>query len=104
MIRINTAGICLILLAALAAIPDCCRSRETQHAEAKSATEKQALPKPDLSVDDARMIVKDIPSVDIRATLGTWKLRKPSWDNCDSGREFSWKSLGPQSFWQNGVI
>jgi hypothetical protein len=30
--------------------------------------------KPDLSVDEARMIVKEIPSVDIRATLGAWKL------------------------------
>jgi len=39
-----------------------------------SATGKTALPKPDLSVDEARMIVKDIPSVDIRATLGSWKL------------------------------
>ncbi|MGH9425367.1 MAG: hypothetical protein ACRD2L_03555, partial [Terriglobia bacterium] len=39
-----------------------------------SAGEKQALPKPNLSVDEARMIVKDIPSVDIRAALGAWKL------------------------------
>ncbi|MGH9429884.1 MAG: hypothetical protein ACRD2L_26670, partial [Terriglobia bacterium] len=39
-----------------------------------SAGEKQALPKSDLSVDEARMIVKDIPSVDIRSTLGAWKL------------------------------
>jgi len=39
-----------------------------------SANEKPVPAKPDLSVDEARMIVKDIPSVDIRATLGTWKL------------------------------
>jgi hypothetical protein len=31
-------------------------------------------PKPGLSVDEARMIVKDIPSVNIRETLDTWKL------------------------------
>ena len=31
-------------------------------------------PKPGLSVDEARMIVKDIPSVSIRETLDTWKL------------------------------
>ncbi len=35
---------------------------------------KSSLPKPDLSVDEARMIVKEIPSVDIAATLGRWKL------------------------------
>src|SRR5262245_6845147 len=38
------------------------------------ANEKQVSSKPDLSADEARMIVKDIPTVDIRATLGTWKL------------------------------
>jgi len=40
------------------------------------AQEKLSAPnaKPDLSVDDARMIVKDIPTVDIRATLGAWRL------------------------------
>ena len=38
------------------------------------ANETQPSSKPDLSSDEARRIVKDIPSVDIRATLGTWKL------------------------------
>ena len=34
---------------------------------------KAALPAPSLSLDQARMIVKDIPTVDIRSTLGRWK-------------------------------
>jgi hypothetical protein len=53
-------------------------------AEAKPASRKPssagtrtALSKPDLSIDEARMIVKDIPSVDIKATLGRWKLLEP---------------------------
>lgn len=59
-IRLTT---CLVLLAALAGF-------QTVVAQKREATPA----KPDLSVDEARMIVKEIPSVDIRATLGTWKL------------------------------
>ena len=64
MIRTITLTPSLILLAALAGL-------QTVVAQEKLSAPN---PKPDLSVDDARMIVKDIPSVDIRATLGTWKL------------------------------
>jgi hypothetical protein len=38
---------------------------------------KAESPKPDLSLNEARMIVKEIPSVDIKATLGRWKLAEP---------------------------
>ncbi len=34
---------------------------------------KPALPPPNLSLDQARMIVKDIPALDIRSILGRWK-------------------------------
>ncbi len=74
MIRPHNAGVLPDVAGSFGWIPDCCGSTETQNIKAGSASEKQVLPKPDLSVDEARMIVKDIPSVDIRATLGTWKL------------------------------
>jgi hypothetical protein len=64
----------LVLMAALTASSVAAPQQRGSQPKQSSANEKQALPKPDLSVDDARMIVKDIPSVDIRATLGTWKL------------------------------
>jgi hypothetical protein len=64
MIRTLTLTLSLILLAALAGL-------QTVVAQEKLSAPN---PKPDLSVDDARMIVKDIPTVDIRATLGIWKL------------------------------
>jgi len=64
----------LILLVALAGFQTVVAQDRGTASKRSSANEKQALPKPDLSVDEARMIVKDIPSVDIRATLGTWKL------------------------------
>jgi hypothetical protein len=38
---------------------------------------KAGLPKPELSLDEARLIVKEIPSVDIKATLDRWKLADP---------------------------
>lgn len=41
---------------------------------ARTTAPKASLSKPDLSVDEARMIVKEIPSVDIPSTLGRWKL------------------------------
>lgn len=63
----------LVLMVALTA-SSVAAHQERGQPKQTSANEKQALPKPDLSVDEARMIVKDIPSVDIRATLGTWKL------------------------------
>ena len=43
-------------------------------AKPNALLQKQAPTKPDLSVDDARMIVKEIPTVDIRGTLAAWKL------------------------------
>ena len=64
----------LVLMAALTAFSVAAPLQRASQAKQSFANEKQALPKPDLSVDEARMIVKDIPSVDIRATLGTWKL------------------------------
>jgi len=64
----------LVLLAALAGFQIGVAQERGAASKQSSANEKQAPPKPDLSVDEARMIVKDIPSVDIRATLGTWKL------------------------------
>ncbi len=44
-------------------------------AESQARTKSRgAAPKPDLSVDEARMIVKEISSIDIPSTLGRWKL------------------------------
>jgi hypothetical protein len=74
MIRTITLTSCLVLLATLAGFQDAVAQQKLNTSRQNSANEKQVPPKPDLSVDEARMIVKDIPSVDIRATLGTWKL------------------------------
>jgi hypothetical protein len=65
---------CLVLLAGFAEFQTAVAQEKVNTSKQNAANEKQVLPKPDLSVDEARMIVKDIPSVDIRATLGTWKL------------------------------
>jgi hypothetical protein len=74
MIRRQTLTSCLVLLAALAGFNTAVAQQKPKTSKQGSVSEKQVLPKPDLSVDESRMIVKDIPSVDIRATLGTWKL------------------------------
>jgi len=74
MIRTQTLVSCLVLLAALAGTKTAVAQEKPKTSKQGSASEKQVLPKPDLSVDESRMIVKDIPSVDIRSTLGTWKL------------------------------
>ena len=74
MIRSITMIPSLVLLVALAGFQTVAAQEKPGTPKQVPASEKPALPKPDLSVDDARMIVKDIPSVDIRATLGTWKL------------------------------
>jgi hypothetical protein len=74
MIRPQTLASCLVLLAALAGFKSAVAQQKPKTSKQVPASEKQVLPKPDLSVDESRMIVKDIPSVDIRATLGTWKL------------------------------
>jgi hypothetical protein len=73
MVRTITLTLCLVLLA-LAGFQTGVAQQKPNTSKQSSANEKQVLPKPDLSVDEARMIVKDIPSVDIRATLGAWKL------------------------------
>ena len=74
MIRTLTLTSCLVLLTALAGFKTAVAQQKTKTPKQDSTNEKQVLPKPDLTVDEARMIVKDIPTVDIRATLGTWKL------------------------------
>jgi len=74
MIRPLTLTSCLVLLTALAGFKTAVAQQKTKTPKQDSTNEKQVLPKPDLTVDEARMIVKDIPTVDIRATLGTWKL------------------------------
>jgi hypothetical protein len=74
MIRPQTLASFLILLAALAGFQTAVAQQKPKTPKQASASEKQVLPKPDLSVDESRMIVKDIPTVDIRSTLATWKL------------------------------
>src|SRR5688572_19665276 len=74
MIHTITLTPSLVLLVALAGFQTAVAQEKPGTPKQVAANEKPALPKPDLSVDDARMIVKDIPSVDIRATLGTWRL------------------------------
>jgi hypothetical protein len=64
----------LLLLVALVGLQTLIAQEKRKAPKQSSANERQPLPKPDLSVDEARMIVKDIPSVDIGATLGIWKL------------------------------
>jgi len=73
MVRTITLTLCLVLLA-LTGFQTGIAQQKAKTSKQTSPHEKQVLPKPDLSVDEARMIVKDIPSVDIRATLGAWKL------------------------------
>ena len=74
MIRTLTLTSCLVLLAGFTEFQTAVAQGKVSTSKQNAANEKQVLAKPDLSVDEARMIVKDIPSVDIRATLGTWKL------------------------------
>nr|AGT45856.1 hypothetical protein PPT_M1_11 [uncultured marine bacterium PPT_M1] len=74
MIRTKALASCLVLLAGFTEVQTAVAQERVKTPKQNSANEKQVLAKPDLSVDEARMIVKDIPSVDIRATLGTWKL------------------------------
>src|SRR5262245_24671803 len=74
MIRILTLTSCLVLLAGFTQIQTAVAQEKVKTSKPNRANEKPVLAKPELSVDEARMIVKDIPSVDIRATLGTWKL------------------------------
>jgi len=74
MIRTLTLTSCLVLLAGFTQFQTAVAQEKVKTSKQNSASEKPILAKPDLSVDEARMIVKDIPSVDIRATLGTWKL------------------------------
>ena len=74
MIRTITLTCCLVLLAGPTEFQTAVAQGKVKTSQQDSANEKPVLAKPDLSVDEARMIVKDIPSVDIRATLGTWKL------------------------------
>ena len=73
MIHTLTLTSCLVLLAGFTEFQTAVAQGKVSTSK-QNANEKQVLAKPDLSVDEARMIVKDIPSVDIRATLGTWKL------------------------------
>ena len=61
----RTTMVSLLLLASLLGF-------QTVNAQERGSTSEP--PKPGLSVDEARMIVKDIPSVNIRETLDTWKL------------------------------
>jgi len=77
MIRTTLLFSYLALLAALSGLQTAAAQQKDKTAVQHSAKEKAVLPKADLSVDEARMIVKDIPSVDIRATLGTWRLSEP---------------------------
>jgi hypothetical protein len=65
---------CLVVLAALAGLQTADAQERGNSSKQGSSNGRQSLPKPDLSVDEARMIVKDVPSVDVRATLGMWKL------------------------------
>jgi len=74
MIRTITLTFCLVSLSTLAGFQAAVAQKKLNTTKQNSANEKQVLAKADLSVDEARMIVKDIASVDIRATLGTWKL------------------------------
>lgn len=74
MIRTITLTCCLVLLAGPTELHTAVAQEKIKTSKQDSANEKPVPAKPDLSVDEARMIVKDIPSVDIRATLGTWKL------------------------------
>jgi hypothetical protein len=74
MIRTIRFASCLMLFAVLAVSQTAAAQQKGSTAKPASASWKQVLPKPDLSVDEARMIVKEIPSVDIRTTLGAWKL------------------------------
>ena len=74
MIRTITLTCCLVLLAGPTEFQTAVAQDKVKTSKQDSANEKPVLAKPDLSVDEARMIVKDIPSVDIRTTLGTWKL------------------------------
>jgi len=74
MIRTITLTCCLVLLAGPTELQTAVAQEKIKTSKQDSANEKPVPAKPDLSVDEARMIVKDIPSVDIRATLGTWKL------------------------------
>nr|AGT45812.1 hypothetical protein PPT_M2_04 [uncultured marine bacterium PPT_M2] len=73
MIRTKTLASCLVLLAGFTEFQTAVAQERVKTPKQNSANEKQVLAKPDLSADEARMIVKDIPSVDIRATLGAWK-------------------------------
>jgi hypothetical protein len=63
-----------VLLAGPTEFQTAVAQKKVKTSKQNPANEKPVLAKPDLSVDEARMIVKDIPTVDIRATLGTWKL------------------------------
>ena len=74
MIRTITLTCCLVLLAGPTEFQTAVAQGKVKTSQQDSANEKPVLAKPDLSVDEAQMIVKDIPSVDIRTTLGTWKL------------------------------
>ncbi|MBM3803555.1 MAG: hypothetical protein FJW26_14740 [Acidimicrobiia bacterium] len=65
---------CFLALAAVGTVPRSLAQQKHPASKQSSAKERPAQTKPDLSVDEARMIVKEIPSVDIRATLGVWKL------------------------------
>jgi hypothetical protein len=64
-VMMRTTMVSLLLLANLLGF-------QTVNAQERGSTSEP--PKPGLSVDEARMIVKDIPSVNIRETLDTWKL------------------------------
>src|SRR5437867_1631600 len=77
MIRTTLLFCYMALFATLSGLHTAVAQQKDKTATQHSAKEKPVLPKADLSVDEARMIVKDIPSVDIRATLGTWKLSEP---------------------------
>ena len=74
MIRTKMLTFCLVLLSTLAGFQTAVAQQKLKATKQNSPNGKQVPAKPDLSVDEARMIVKDIPSVDIRSTLGTWKL------------------------------
>jgi hypothetical protein len=70
--------VCLAMAAmTLLTVPDFAAQSKKAEGKPSAASAKSESPKPDLSVDEARMIVKEIPSVDIKATLARWKLAEP---------------------------